>query len=295
MQKEFTFDVGKRKEYLKRFNKEYPCYDTGLLGRSILGKDIDYYKIGNGKKHIVAVGAHHGMEYITAAALYSFVDFLAEKATRGMIWNGINLEFLLKKFTYWIIPCINPDGVDMNINGIEKTPLYERQLRMNGGSLNFSDWQSNARGVDLNHNYNWGFFEYKRAEEENGIQAGKTRFAGEYPESEPETKALANLIRTVSPCAVVSFHSQGEEIFAKPESESTKRLAERLAVSVGYKFSTAEGLASYGGLSDYTGGVLGIPSFTVEVGKGKNPLPDSSLRGICDVVRKLLVFLPTRL
>ena len=124
MQKEFIPERERREEYLKRFGEKYTQYESGIIGRSILGKDIDYYKIGSGRRYIVAVGAHHGTEYITASALYDFIDFLCEKATRGASWNGINLPFLLQKFTYWIIPCLNPDGVDMRLCGIEKTPLY---------------------------------------------------------------------------------------------------------------------------------------------------------------------------
>ena len=295
MNKEIIFDSKERKKYLKEFNAKYPEHQSGIIGRSILGKDIDYYKIGEGKKNIVVVGAHHGMEYLTASALYDFVDFLCENAARDRVWNGINLAFLVRRFAFWIIPCINPDGVELNVNGLEKSPLRDRQIKMNGGSLDFGEWQANARGVDLNHNYNFGFAEYKKIERELSVFAGKTRYAGEYPESEPETKALCNLIRTLLPTAVVSLHSQGREIYFKPETDRHRRIAEGLAKSVGYKLSVPEGCAAYGGLSDYTGGVLGIPSFTVEVGKGKNPLPLSELRGICDAVRKLLVFLPTRL
>ena len=91
MQKEILYDAEKRKRHLQVFSEKYPAHETGIIGRSILGKDINYYKLGCGKKHIVAVGAHHGMEYITAAALYDFVDFLSEKVARGVIWNEINL------------------------------------------------------------------------------------------------------------------------------------------------------------------------------------------------------------
>lgn len=295
MKKEFICNAQYRREFLEKFNQTHPECDTGIIGRSILGKDIDYYKIGSGKRNIIAVGAHHGMEHITSAALYEFVDFLTEKSERGLSYCGINLEFLLRKFAFWIIPCVNPDGVEMEISGIEKTPLYLRQLRMNGQSLDFSDWQANARGVDLNHNYDAGFFEYKRLEEAEGITAGKTRFSGEYPESEPETHALASFIRTLMPEAVVSLHTQGEEIFSKPDTEYVERIAGRLVRSLGYKPSVAEGLSAFGGLCDYTGSVLNIPSFTVELGRGKNPLPYSSLGVISDTVRNLLIFLPTYL
>ena len=84
MQKEFIPERERREEYLKRFGEKYPQYESGIIGRSILGKDIDYYKIGSGRRHIVAVGAQHGTEYITASALYDFIDFLCEYV---LIWS----------------------------------------------------------------------------------------------------------------------------------------------------------------------------------------------------------------
>ena len=295
MQKEFVPDREGREAYFTEFREKYPQEACGIIGRSILGKDIDYYRIGTGKRHVVAVGAHCGTEYITASALYDFVGFLCEKAARGAVSGGINIPFLLQKFTYWIIPCLNPDGVDMNLCGIEKTPLYERQLRMNGGSADFSAWQANARGVDLRYNYNCGFAAYKRREEEKHIQPGGAYYSGEYPESEPETKSLANLLRTLAPVATVSFHSPGAEISVSPKTEYARRVAERLASSVGYENSSAESVAACEGFSGYAGEMLGIPSFTVKLGRGENPLADSANCGMYDALRKMLVFLPTRL
>lgn len=284
-----------RRAYFEEYLKKYPIAECGIIGKSILAKDIEYFRVGCGKRHIIAVGAHHAMEYITASALYDFIGFLNEKSTRGETFCGVSIPFLLKRFSFWVIPCLNPDGVEMHLSGIEKTPLYERQLRMNSGSCDFSAWQANARGVDLNHNYNLGFFEYKRLEKVEGITPGCTRYSGEYPESEPETRSLANFIRALAPTAVVSFHTQGEEIYSKPETEYAGRIAERLSRSVGYKSAKPSGLAAYGGLCDYTGAALGIPSFTVELGQGKNPLPDTAYTSICERVRKMLVLLPTYL
>ena len=284
-----------RRAYFEEYMKKYPTAECGIIGKSILAKDIEYYRIGCGNRHIIAVGAHHAMEYITACALYDFIGFINEKLTRGESFCGVNIPFLLKGFSFWIIPCLNPDGVEMQLSGIEKTPLYERQLRMNGGSCDFSAWQANARGVDLNHNYDYAFFEYKRLEEEKGIAPGNTRYSGEYPESEPETRSLSNFIRALSPTAVVSLHTQGEELYSKPGTEYVGRIAGRLSGAVGYKHSQPSGPASYGGLCDYTGVALGIPSFTVELGQGKNPLPDAAFTSICERVRKLLLLLPTYL
>ena len=85
-------------------------------------------------------------------------------------------------------------------------------MKMSGKDL--SRWQANARGVDLNHNYDAGFYEYKKLEEEKGIVAGATRYSGEHPFSEPETAYLSSFIRfTESLSMIMTFHSSSEEIY----------------------------------------------------------------------------------
>lgn len=294
MQKEFTDFSLYRKEHFKKFCEKYPSCDAGIIGRSILGRDINYYKFGIGKRHIIVVGAHHGMEYITSYALYDFIDFILEKSEQGSTFCGINLDIFLRLFTFWVVPCLNPDGTELCTVGAYKNPLEERQARMNGGE-DFSHWQANARGVDLNHNYDFGFAEYKEIENREGIRPGRTRFSGEYPESEPETKSLASLARTLMPSLVVSLHTQGEEIYSSPKEARVSNAAARIAAAVGYSVAQPDGHAAFGGFCDYTGGVLGIPSFTVELGRGENPLPHSAMKSICDRTRKLLVLLPTYL
>jgi len=288
-------DTKFRGDKRQELTEKYPELEATVIGRSMLGRDIDCFKIGEGRKSILTVGAHHGMEHITAMALYDFIEFIMQKRETDSRFCGINMSYLLSKFTFFIVPCVNPDGVELVLHGAEEGPLYLRQLRMNCESLDFSHWQANARGVDLNHNYSYGFAEYKRIEAAEGIFPGKTRYSGEYPESEPETKSIANLVRALSPLALVSLHTQGEEIFSMPKNEKTEKIAKRLAVGIGYKNSVAKGHAAYGGLSDFSGGELGIPSFTVELGRGENPLPYKDLAAISERVRKLLVLLPTYL
>lgn len=280
-----------RKQYKDLCVAENGALKVGIIGKSILGRDIDYYKFGSGRKNIVIVGAHHAMEYITAMTLYSFLNFLQKKSTRSEASNGINFDFLQQKFTYWVVPCLNPDGVELHLGLGRKSPLYEREVRMNGDD-DFSLWQANSRGVDLNHNYDYRFSEYKIIEAEKGILAGKTRYSGEYPESEPETKAIANFIRILKPVAVVSLHSQGEEIFYQPSNAKTERMAGRVAKFLKYSLSEPEGLSAYGGLCDYTGAVLGIPSLTIEIGKGKNPLPPNLLPVLSEKIENALIRLP---
>ena len=282
-----------RQKFFENVGKAYKSAQAFVLGKSILGEEINCVKIGEGKRNIVSVGAHHGMEYISASALFRVISEFLDFLTRSHTYCGVNVAFLLQKFTFWFVPCLNPDGVDLAASGIFPNPLYERQMRMCCDG-NFSEWQANARGVDLNHNYGFRFAEYKRIEEKEGILPGKTRFSGEYPESEPETQALLKLIRVISPELILTFHTQGEEVFFRPRaSKRAKRVAKNCAEILGYKLSRPVGLADYGGLSDYAGEVLGITSLTVELGKGENPLPESQLAPIAEKLTRLHVLLPT--
>ncbi len=282
------------------FEKRYPFLKVSYLGNSILGKGIPLLTFGNGPREVLYVGAHHGMEWITSMLLMRFVwDFCLLYESGGCV-GKTSPRAVFGTHAITVIPMLNPDGVDYQIHGIgEDNPLAERLETMCEG-LDFSHWQANARGVDLNHNYNAGFAEYKRLEAEAGIVGGcATRYSGESPESEPEVAALCNRIRFCRDLrGVMTLHTQGEEIYYKSGGTApagAEAVAKRLSALCGYRLSNAEGLASYGGLTDWCVQKLGIPSFTVECGKGVNPLPADRFFPIYAVLRNALFAFPTLL
>jgi g-D-glutamyl-meso-diaminopimelate peptidase len=191
---------------------------------------------------------------------------------------------------------LNPDGVDYVIHGISNTnPLYSRALRLNKNN-DFSNWQANARGVDLNHNYSAGFSEYKIIERKLGLFEGScSKFSGEYPESEPETKALCDFVRFEQPHLAIALHTQGEEIYytsGEYSLPSSYQIVQTLARLTGYKISFPTGTARYGGFTDWFIEEFNKPSFTFECGIGTNPLPYSSFDSIYCKIKKALFIAP---
>jgi g-D-glutamyl-meso-diaminopimelate peptidase len=249
---------------------------------------VELYRVGRGRRNILFVGAHHGSEYITGSLLYELL--IAASSSSGEIF-GVDREVYYSSFTLWVVPVLNCDGVSLSAEGLSDSPLRERLLAMSDGD--FSRWKANARGVDLNHNYAVGFDKYKLIERERGITPGATLYSGEYPESEPESRALADLARSLQLSLSVSLHSQGEEIYAFPKS--AERVGRALADELGYRLTRPEGTAAYGGFSDFTAGALGIPSLTLEVGRGENPLGISEFLRIRHATSRALFLLPTRL
>lgn len=265
-------------------------------GRSLLGREIPCLSFGGGKKTVLYVGAHHGAEHLTAALLLNFVRELLSSGREGGV-SGVPASYLLETRRYFVVPMLNPDGVSLATEGLPSAGiLSDRLLRMNGKSTDFTKWQANARGVDLNHNYDAGFWEYKALEASLGIAGGgPTRFAGEYPGSEPETASLLSLICCVAPSLILTLHTQGREIYytageyALPRTASVARAMARHA---GYRAELPQGAAAYGGLTDFAVSRLGIPSYTLECGRGENPLPDADLHKIFAEVRKILWLAP---
>lgn len=296
MKKEFVYPAiptGYREmmNYIEKELSGEPHLAFSYLGSTLFGKGIPLLALGDteAKEAYLYVGAHHGMEHITSSLLLTFAkDYLEEAKTGGAPPHLI-----------YVVPMLNCDGVDVEINGVPSDcPLRERLIRMNG-SEDFSKWQANGRGVDLNHNYDAGFYEYKETERSLGITGGApTKYSGESPESEPEVGALCNFIRfngNIKGC--LTLHTQGEEIYFGDSSRvpGAEAIAARLGELTGYKVCRPEGSALYGGMTDWATSSLGIPSFTVECGRGENPLPSSDLAAIYSRLRPLLFTFPEAL
>ena len=293
-----AFDYGAMMERVHDLADAYPFVTLSYIGTSILDRAIPILHIGSGSRRVLYVGAHHGMEWITSLILTQFCEELCRVIEAKERIYGIYPCDLLNGYTLSILPMLNPDGVEYQIHGVnENNPLRERLMEMNGGGTDFSSWQANARGVDLNHNYDAGFEEYKKLEREQGIKKGApTRYSGECAESEPEVAALCNLIRFSMPWrGVMTLHTQGEEIFAPPCKAKREGgiTARRLSELTGYRLCRAEGLAAYGGLSDWCAEKLSVPAFTMECGRGKNPLPITQISSIYATMRASLFLFPT--
>lgn len=277
-------------EAIRTLLAAYPALSRRVLGKSLLGRELPLLILGRGRRKLLYVATHHACERITTRLLLRFAEEVCEAALSKRAPYGIAVSELLSRRMLCFVPMLNPDGVAISL-GESDDPLAERRARMcPDGDL--AHWQANARGVDLNHNYAFGFAEYKAIERAAGILGGAPRrYSGEMAESEPETAALAGFIRTVKPAFVLSLHSQGEEIYWRGggvELPHVRAAAMRLSSLAGYRLADPEGSAAYGGLCDYTTAALGIPSFTVECGRGENPLPEGDAPLIYARLRRML-------
>lgn len=235
---------------------------TFSIGLSSELRDIPCIEIGYGEKCAVFCAAFHGLEYLTTPALIYFAKAFLSYA-----------EYHSRVKAY-IVPMINPDGVEIAINGINPRLPYHRDIIKDIGIIEFKKmWQANAAGVDINHNFDADWDSVKSA-------PSFSKYGGLYPESEPETRALVNLLKKTEPELFIAFHSQGKEIyydFNGMESKLAKTNAEEVAKICGYKAASPSGTATFGGAKDWYIKEFHKQAYTIELGCGKNPLPQSQL------------------
>ena len=293
-----NMDYNRLEQNINELANRFKFIEKILIGKSYLGKNINLLKIGNGEHKVIYIGTHHGMEWITSMILMRF----AEDFCKSHIFNEklykYDPEYILQTRTIYIVPMLNPDGVDFVINGISQdNPVYARLIQMNNGSADFSKWQANGRGVDLNHNYDADFEILKSIEIEQGItEPCPTRYGGEYAESEPEVSALTSFIRLEGDIKLLAaLHTQGEVIYWRYKNihiNKAKMLADLMSKSSGYELEDPdEEIASYGGCKDWFISTFKRPGFTIECGKGVNPLPLSDFIKIYTDISESLVLL----
>ncbi len=286
------------------FYKEYPQYTTTMarfariairypaakvfsIGRSWLGREIYAIGVGNLQSATCIVGGTHATEYYGVLGCFRFCEEVLESLESGSFPYDTPMGKAIGERGLLFVPCLNPDGLELWVGGVDTAGALRTFVFAHcGGDLRH--WQANARGVDLNHNFDAGFDIARRQVEQAGIYLpGPTKYGGPFPFSEPETRALADFCRLYAPRQVVALHSQGEEIYYQygPRTPQQSALVAQMLASVGgYRVAQPGGTASHAGFKDWFIQETGRPGYTLEVGLGENPLP---LEGFEEAYQKL--------
>lgn len=266
---------------LGKLKNVFPEMEIVNIGKSVLGRSIPAVKVGTGSKQIHYNGSFHANEWITSLLLMVFIEKYLEANSLGKSLGGVNVSEIYKKTSLWIVPMVNPDGVDLVQNGFlaDNNPYYRLVLKANQGSTNFKNWKANIRGVDLNDQFpaNWER-EYNRRETKG---PAPLNYPGSSPLSEPEAKAMADFTEENDFQMVIAFHAQGEEIYwgyEKLEPPESQIIVRKFQKKSGYR--AIRYVLSDAGYKDWFIYKWRRPGFTVECGLGQNPLPLSQFWSI---------------
>ena len=261
--------------------RTYPFLRTELLTETAFGRKIRTLVLGKGKRKVICSAAHHANEWITTPILLKFAEEFAEAFQTGGRIFGIPAKTLAETATVYLVPMVDPDGVDLVTGAIRPGEgQYEiaRRLAVTYPNIPFPDgWKANLLGVDLNLQYPAGWLKAREIKFSQGYtRPGPRDYVGRAPLSQKESRALAGYTEYIDPDLVLAYHAQGKEIywqFDGIEVPGARELGERLAAVSGYTLTEPAEVSSYAGYKDWFIKVFRRPGYTVEVGSGVNPLP----------------------
>lgn len=286
-----AYDHHKRKQVIDALCKKYPFISYSVIGKSCVGRDIIALKVGKAASYSLFAAAFHGSEHITSNILLYFAEELCEALGSDGSIAGLNARKALFGRGVIFVPCVNPDGCEISIHGSVGCSSGAARI----GRLcenDFTHWNANYRGVDINHNFDAGWKDLHERERRAGITGpAPTRFGGYAPESEPETVALTSLCRENRIHHVAALHSQGEVIYwsyGDKKPNRSEHMAQIMATASGYALDVPVGMASGGGFKDWFIESFNRPGFTIELGRGKNPLDPATAYSIYETARKML-------
>lgn len=266
------YDYSNLLKDINRLKEIYPFLQVSNIGKTVLGRDIPEIIVGTGEKKVHYNGSFHANEWITSLAIMTFLNDYLLSLTNHQPIRGLNTFPLYQQSTLSIVPMVNPDGVDLVLNGPPDQEEWQtRVVEFNKGSIDFTEWKANIRGVDLNDQFpaRW---ELEKARNPN--EPGPRDYVGEKPLLEPEAIAMANLTKERDFARVLAFHTQGEVIywgFENLEPAESEVIVQEFSRVSGYE--PVKTIASYAGYKDWFIQDWQRTGFTIELGRGINPLP----------------------
>ena len=266
---------------IRQIVETYPFCRSELLGATAFQRPLRTLVIGTGPRKVIFAAAHHANEWITALVLLKYAEELAEAIQNDGEIYGRKAADIANAATIYMLPMVDPDGVDLVVGAIDENDIQytlAKRIAQDYPTIPFPDgWKANLLGTDLNLNYPAGWLMAREIKFMQGFTGPAPRdYVGRAPLNQLETQALAGYTEYIDPALVLAYHSQGQEIywqFGNYEIPDAKELGEKMAEASGYTLSEVPYESAFAGYKDWFIQNFRRPGYTIEVGRGENPLP----------------------
>ncbi len=228
---------------------------TVEIGRSVEGRPITAFSFGanhGDAPTILLTGLMHGIEIVGSVGLRALVRTVA-----------VRHHELSRSARFVVVPMVNPDA------------YFENGARIARGER---AWQrTNANGVDLNRNFprqadikTWHPFS-------GSPRPGGWHYTGPHAFSEPESRAVRDLVAHERPAYSLAFHSFGNLLLYpwgytkanNPRQAAYERLGRAFNGAAVRPYVCKQSIGLYptiGDMDDWLDGEEGCMALTVEVG-----------------------------
>jgi carboxypeptidase T len=252
---------------LRRLAEDHPdIAELRQAGRSLEGRPIWSLRIGERRASatkVLVLGCHHAREWVAVEVPYLLAEHLVTQAGSDPVQHWITQGEI------WVAPMVNPDGHEYSRS---HDRLWRKNRRQNpDGSV----------GVDPNRNYGymWGTLNVNTS---SHVPSDQT-YVGPRAFSEPETRAVRDLVARELFAGVLSYHSYSQLVLypwgytsqpiADPDDHTELReLGEEMHKLIrdvhGEPYTPQQSSQLYptaGDTTDWTYGEYDIPSLTIEL------------------------------
>ncbi len=277
--------------------KKFPFISLETIGKSVLEKPIYAIRIGKGLKEVFYSASIHANEWITSLLLMKFVEDFCIAYTNNSNICKYSVSDLFNLTSIYIVPMINPDGVDLVTNNYNINSSIYNSFKLISEKFPLipfpNGWKANFNGVDLNLQFPAGWEISKKIKHSQGFNGPSPRdFVGYKPLTEPEVKSLYNFTLLHNFRLVISLHTQGQEIYWNFKNKNPPKgyyIGKRFAASSGYILTKVPYNSSFAGYKDWFIQEYNRPGYTIECGLGENPLPISQFDKIYADLLEILI------
>ncbi|MBR3768405.1 MAG: peptidoglycan-binding protein [Clostridia bacterium] len=273
----------------------YPFISRSTIGTSVMGKPLSVLTIGNGNNQIFINAGFHSNEWLNIPTVLKFTEEYLEAFVKNQFIEGTSAEMLYNETSLHLVPLVNPDGLDLVTGALNEGEYYTRATEISASFPNVpfpQGWKANINGVDLNLQYPAGWENAREIKFSQGFtRPSPIEYVGSAPLTEPEAIAVYNYTLTNNFRIILAYHSQGSIIYWKyqdflpPESE---RIGNILSDASGYPLEITPPDSSFAGYKDWFIQEYNRPGYTIETGRGTNPLPIEQFDEIYAANKKLI-------
>lgn len=273
-------------EDLDLLQQKYPEFiKYELKTKTYQGRQIPLVTLGNPEadNFVMVQSAIHAREYISAQMVMALIEHYASNYENGK-FKDIPIKELFQNVCFIIVPMVNPDGVEIAQKGENGalTADVKQWVRQNTqAGTKYDQIKSNARGVDLNRNFENGFGKDRRRKPSKNY----SHYPGPEPYSEVESKFILEVSQMHDYSLFLNYHTSGNLVYYgcknAPASVNNKalKLSNIIKRHTGYPLYGPQTSPECGSWADEVEVVYKRPSATIEMGT-KNPVPIAEFPGL---------------
>ncbi len=134
--------------------------EAEVIGKTKFSRDIFCVKLGSrtAENKILLIAGVRGSEYGNSLLMMKQIETYLTDTSK--VYSGMTYDEILKKCRIYFVPMLNPDGVELNINGADGFDpsvhtLVESSIS-SGYMTDRSGWDANADGIDVSINFGRG-------------------------------------------------------------------------------------------------------------------------------------------